>query len=61
MSFWITDLYPTACALEDRRNKVKEVASQSREYNTLYALELQLWSTLPSFCNWAEDISDVFR
>ena len=61
LSFWITDLYPTACALEHRRNKVKEEASQSREHNTLYALELQLWSTLPSFCNWAEDISDVFR
>jgi len=61
LGFWLSEMYPNACGLEYRRNKVKQIGSQSREYNTLYALELQTWSTLPSFCSWAEDISDVFR
>lgn len=25
------------------------------------ALELQLWETLPSFCDWAQDTAEAFR
>lgn len=58
VSFWLTDIYPLAKSLESRRSASDP---SSRQNSTLYALELQLWSTLPSFVSWAKDIPDSFR
>lgn len=58
VSFWLTDIYPLIQSIESRRIAMEPSA---RQYGTLYALELQLWSTLPSFVNWAKDIPQSFR
>ena len=58
MAFWMSDIYPLIVRLGAR---CKAAKPQSRERSTLYALELQLWSTLPAFSSWAEDIPECFE
>ncbi len=58
VSLWLTDIYPLIKKIESRRAAMEPSA---RQIGTLYALELQLWSTLPSFTNWAKDIPESFR
>lgn len=57
LAFWLSDIYPLIANIESRCSAAEP---DSRLRSTLQALELQLWSTLPSFCNWAEDIPDCF-
>lgn len=57
-SYWLTDIYPLIKKIESRRSTEDP---DSRQSITLYALEMQLWSTLPSFINWAKDIPITFR
>jgi hypothetical protein len=58
LKFWISEIFPLICSLEARASQSAD--SHSRLKNTLIALELQLWSTLPSFASWADDIPDCF-
>lgn len=57
LAFWLSDIHPLIVNIESRCSASEPL---SRQRSTLLALELQLWSTLPSFCNWAEDIPDCF-
>ena len=58
LAFWLTDIYPLILKIGARCDAAEP---QSRQRATLYALELQLWSTLPSFSSWAEDIPECFE
>ena len=57
LAFWLSDIHPLIANIESRCAAAEPF---SRQRSTLQALELQLWSTLPSFCDWAEDIPDCF-
>lgn len=61
LGFWLEQLYPLIVAIEERRMKAQSASEHSKQASTLLALELQLWSTLPSFSSWAEDIPTAFR
>ena len=60
LGYWLSEIFPLAKRIEERKLKAQEKSQHSRDATTLYALELQLWSTMPSFCSWAADLPDVF-
>ncbi len=57
MAFWLSDIYPLIASMGAR---AAAAGAQSKQRSTLYALELQLWSTLPAFASWAEDVPECF-
>jgi len=59
LKYWIEKVLPVARRMGSRAAAAKN-KGVTKEAQVCSALEAQLWATLPSFCSWAEDISEAF-
>ena len=60
VGYWKSTLLPLARAMGARAAAAGRDAAREREAQVCSTLEVQLWSTFPSFCTWAEDAGEVF-